>query len=142
MRRMAVLVAVILAACSSDGDGGGPQRAGAGQPPVLSRTPFAQTAQVPPQAVVLTDANGMTLYFLDQDTPTESRCDDQCAQNWPPVRPSPDLAGQANFSVLTRLDGTQQLVFDGRPLYTCISDTNPGDVNCDGHMGVFHALRY
>jgi predicted lipoprotein with Yx(FWY)xxD motif len=139
---MAVLAAVILAACSSGDGGDGRQRVEAGQAPTLSRTPFAQTAQVPPQPVVLTDASGMTLYFLDQDTPTESRCNDQCAQNWLPVRPSPDLQGQEKFSILTRLDGTRQLVFDGRPLYTCISDTKPGDVNCDGQMGVFHALRY
>jgi predicted lipoprotein with Yx(FWY)xxD motif len=139
---MAVLAAVMLAACSSGDDGDRRQRAGAGQPPALSRTPFAQAAQMPPQAVVLTDASGMTVYYFDQDTPAESRCDDQCAQSWPPVRPSPDLEAQANFSVLTRPDGTQQLVFDGRPLYTCITDIKPGDVNCDGHMGVFHAFRY
>jgi predicted lipoprotein with Yx(FWY)xxD motif len=140
MRRILAIAAMIaVAACSSDDDDDGRRaKAPAAQAPSQS----AQISQVPPPPVILTDPNGMTLYYLDQDTPTSSRCNGQCSRNWPPVRPVPELLDLEKFSVLTRTDGTEQLVFDGHPLYTCISDTKPGDIKCDGHMGAFHAMRY
>src|SRR5579859_424286 len=34
---------------------------------------------------VLTDAKGMTLYYVDSDTPSRSSCTGGCAQIWPPL---------------------------------------------------------
>jgi predicted lipoprotein with Yx(FWY)xxD motif len=35
---------------------------------------------------VLTNAKGFTLYSFAPDTPTTSKCNGTCAQNWPPVQ--------------------------------------------------------
>lgn len=35
--------------------------------------------------MVLTDANGMTLYIFDKDTAGVTNCYDDCAVKWPPL---------------------------------------------------------
>ncbi len=86
---------------------------------------------------ILVDANGMTLYTFAIDTDSESQCvQSDCVAFWPPYlvegQPAagPDLPG--NLSTITRPDGTQQLAYNGRPLYTFKLDQKPGDVNGDG----------
>ncbi|HXV23506.1 MAG TPA: hypothetical protein VED46_04530 [Alphaproteobacteria bacterium] len=130
MRRFSMLGLVMLAGCTGMED---EKPSGETVPPL--------EVQAAAEPTIVTDANGMTVYYLDNDTPTKSRCDDNCAENWPPVRPNPNLQGE-KFKIITRTDGSPQVVFDGHPLYTCVLDRNVGDVKCDGHLGVFHALRY
>ena len=101
----------------------------------------AAVPAVAPKQVVVTDANGVTVYYFDLDQPDQSTCVDECGAYWFPVRPQPALNGN-NFTVFTRSDGTQQLAYRGRPLYTYHRDKNPGDIKGDGQRGRWHALRY
>src|SRR5262249_32270646 len=120
-----LMFAILLAACSGNGQpntGGG--------------------AGAQPEKVIVTDANGMTVYIHDADLPSKSRCNDACSDNWPPVRPTPDLPLGGKFSVIARKDGTQQLAYDGRPLYTFKYDQKPGDTNGDGRQGKWHVFYY
>jgi len=94
---------------------------------------------------LLTNANGLTLYWFAPDTPTKSACYGSCAAYWPPVTGDP-LAGPGvtgRLGTITRTDGTTQATYDGHPLYTYIGDHAPGtasgnNINLNG--GLWHDL--
>jgi predicted lipoprotein with Yx(FWY)xxD motif len=93
---------------------------------------------------ILTDAKGMTLYTWDKDTQgtagaaAVSNCNDQCATNWPPAMAAAGATATADFTLVTRKDGTVMWAYKGWPLYTWIKDTKPGDTTGDGVGGTWH----
>lgn len=143
MRRPAVLLlALLLGSCGTfdDDDDDGPSATS--QAAVAVTPPPAVPAVPPAEQVVVTDANGMTIYYHDRDQPNRSSCNNRCAQFWFPVRPSPEFSTTPGFGVITRLDGTQQITFKGKPLYTFHKDQKPGDTKGDGNQNIWHALKY
>ncbi len=104
--------------------------------------PAEQQAARGTEQVLVTDSNGMTIYYHDRDEPKKSRCNDSCSQYWLPVRPNSQLYSSPSFGVITRKDGSQQVTFESRPLYTFFNDKKPGDTKGDGKQGIWHALRY
>ena len=103
--------------------------------PVMTNTTSAGT--------VLTDAKGMTLYTFDRDGVGVSNCSGACATTWPPTAPGdgdltsdPDVGGV--LDVIDRADGSQQVTYNGMPLYAYRADTQPGAVKGDGVGGVWH----
>ena len=75
-------------------------------------------------AQVLTNANGLTLYWFAPDTPGKSACYGSCAQYWPPLKGPVTGTGIAGtFGTIKRTDGTLQATYNGRPLYTYIADS-------------------
>ena len=88
---------------------------------------------------VLVDAKGMTVYTFDKDSGGKSACSASCAGNWPPV-PADSAEPAAPYSAITREDGSKQLAYKGKPLYTFIKDTKPGDKAGDKAMNVWHAV--
>jgi predicted lipoprotein with Yx(FWY)xxD motif len=92
-------------------------------------------------ATVLTNAKGLTLYVFAPDPRDKSTCYGSCAVYWPPV-PGP-VSGAAGvtgqFGTITRTDGTKQATYNGRPLYTYVADTAPGqargnNINLNGGL--------
>ena len=86
---------------------------------------------------VFTDAGGMTLYMYPNDThaTSTSNCYDACAQRWPALLAdangkfdikSSDLDAKL-FGTTTRKDNTQQITFNGWPLYYWQNDKKPAD---------------
>ncbi len=77
---------------------------------------------------LLTDANGLTLYWFAPDTSTRSACYGSCAAYWPPVTGSPSAGPgvTGKLGTLTRSGGAVQATYDGHPLYTYIGDSAPG----------------
>jgi len=79
----------------------------------------------------LTDAAGRTVYLYAMDAPFSSSCDAVCLQNWPsvPTQGKP-VAGEgvdaALLGTLLRPDGTEQVTYNGWPLYYSVDDTEPG----------------
>lgn len=81
---------------------------------------------------VLTDANGMTLYYLASDSPTHSTCTGVCAQVWLPL-----LNGEAPTSrgslpgrlALVKTANGPQVSYNGHLLYRYSGDTAPGQAN-------------
>jgi predicted lipoprotein with Yx(FWY)xxD motif len=76
---------------------------------------------------VLTNAQGMVLYWFAPDTATKSSCNSQCLKYWPLVQ-GPATAGAGvtgTLSVITT-NGVKQVVYDSHPLYTYVGDTGPG----------------
>lgn len=80
----------------------------------------------------LVDAKGMTLYIFDKDSAGKSACNGQCAQNWPPLMAPAGAAASGDWSVVTRDDGAKQWAYKGKPLYTWVKDTKPGDATGEG----------
>jgi len=84
----------------------------------------------------LTDAAGMTLYYFANDTAGKSACNGPCAEAWPPLAAdsasATPLDVPGSFSVITRDDGTKQVAYNGRPLYTFKADQKPGDTHGQG----------
>ena len=92
------------------------------------------------------NAAGLTVYVFDADlaSPGHSVCNGDCAVNWPHVAPPAGVSLVAPFSTITRDDGTKQLAYSGRPLYTFIADSAEGQTNGDGlnaFGGVWHIAR-
>ena len=83
------------------------------------------------QAVVLNDFAGFTLYAFDGDAAGDGQtCSDAgCEMHWPPVM-APALAlDVGDFSVVSRVDGSRQWAYRGRPLYRYRGDLLPGDAH-------------
>ncbi|HEU4853326.1 MAG TPA: hypothetical protein VFT37_14355 [Telluria sp.] len=90
---------------------------------------------------VLVDAKGMTVYTFDKDTANsgKSACSGPCAQNWPPVKAA-DAQPEAPYAAITREDGSKQLTYMGKPLYTFAKDKKAGDKAGENVMGVWHTV--
>jgi len=92
---------------------------------------------------LLTNAQGLTLYWFAPDKPGKSVCYGDCAAYWPPVAghatAGPGVTG--TIGTITRTGGSTQATYDGHPLYTYIGDHAPGqdggnNVNLNG--GLWH----
>ncbi len=90
---------------------------------------------------VFTDANGMTLYTYDKDTPGKSNCTGLCAVFWPPVIAAGTAKPTGEFTTITRDDGTKQWAYNGKPLYGYANDAKAGDTSGDRFDGVWHAAN-
>jgi predicted lipoprotein with Yx(FWY)xxD motif len=85
---------------------------------------------------ILTDGQGRALYLFTQDTPNTSTCTGACLQRWPPLTTTgtPQAGSGVDeglLGVITRDDGTQQVTYNGWPLYYYADDQAPGDTT--GH---------
>lgn len=94
-----------------------------------------------PAGEAYADANHMTLYTFDRDTPGVSNCNGACAANWPPLLAPANAVPAGDFTAIRRKDGTYQWALNGKPLYTWVKDRNPGDMTGDGVGGVWHVAR-
>jgi predicted lipoprotein with Yx(FWY)xxD motif len=90
---------------------------------------------------VLTDAKGMTLYTFDKDEKGKSNCNGDCAKAWPPAMATASDKPTGNLTIIKRDDGTMQWADEGKPLYTFVKDTKPGDVTGDNFKDVWHAVK-
>lgn len=134
-----LITAVLLAGCGANGS----------PAPVVNR-PAIMPGQVLSTAVLkgapgFVNAGGFTVYVFDADlnSPGHSTCNGACTQNWPPVAP-PMSNLPAPFSTIMRDDGSKQLAYKSRPLYTFAFDTAVGDTFGDGvnaFGGLWHIAR-
>ena len=95
---------------------------------------------------MLTDSDGLTLYWFAPDSPTTSKCTGPCAAYWPPVigdpRAGPGVTGK--LGTLPRGGHPAQATYDGHPLYTYIGDNGPGQANgnnLDLNGGYWYEVR-
>jgi predicted lipoprotein with Yx(FWY)xxD motif len=95
---------------------------------------------------VLTNADGLTLYWFVPDTATSSKCFGSCAIYWPPVSGSPSAGPgvTGKLGTIKRPGGGLQATYDGHPLYTYIGDRGPGQANgndLDLNGGFWYDIR-
>ena len=80
---------------------------------------------------ILADGQGRSLYLFTADKSSTSTCAGACAAAWPPVTASamPMAGGGVSQSLLgtsKRADGTEQLTYNGHPLYYFSADSGSG----------------
>lgn len=130
-----VVLGVAVGTAGGAGGAGGPAAGGAGS---------VRTATVG-GVRVLTNSQGLTLYWFAPDTPAVSKCYSSCAAYWPPVR-GPVTAGAGipgMFGTISRTDGPAQATYNGHPLYAYIGDSAPGQANGNGlnlNGGLWHEV--
>ena len=90
---------------------------------------------------ILTDADGVTIYFFANDTEGTSNCEDDCLADWPAVEaedsPTAGEGVTAELGTIERSDGTRQLTVNGFPAYYFAGDAAAGDVNGQGQGDVW-----
>lgn len=105
----------------------------------------ARAAGPPVKAMdgVLVNAEGMTLYTYDKDRdmPGKSVCNDQCAENWPPLPVAEDGSAEGDYSIIMRDDGSKQWAYRGQPLYLYKKDMKQGDMMGDEPLNVWHVIK-
>jgi predicted lipoprotein with Yx(FWY)xxD motif len=144
--RPAVLVgaAILLAACSYD------EPASSDSPGDAAASGVA-TRDHPQLGKILTDSQGDTLYFADQEADGQIHCLSGCLKLWTPMEMkegAPAPAGIADLGVIQRSDnGQKQLTYQGKPVYTFTLDSGAGDTkghnaedDFDGTHFVWHAV--
>jgi predicted lipoprotein with Yx(FWY)xxD motif len=95
---------------------------------------------------VITDKDGMVLYYFSPDVGGDSKCSGNCLANWPAfsvdgvLKLAEGLDATA-FSSITRTDGTKQVTYKGWPLYYFVNDEKAGDVNGEGLNGVWYVAK-
>jgi len=81
---------------------------------------------------ILADSKGMTVYLFTEDTKENaSVCVDKCATYWPPVTATSAVTLPAGvdgaIATFKRADGTEQVSYNGIPLYYFLKDKDAGD---------------
>jgi CxxC motif-containing protein (DUF1111 family)/predicted lipoprotein with Yx(FWY)xxD motif len=87
---------------------------------------------------------GYALYVFDSDTVngTTSNCTGGCANAWPPLLVTDDMpSGVLGLDSITRDDNTEQVIYQGRPLYFYAGDNAVGQFNGDNAPG-WHSVVY
>ena len=159
----AVGLIMLAAACGSSSASSAPSTsapaAPASAPAAPVSSPAAAASSASPSAaplavlkteqtalgMVLTNAQGFTVYWFAKDSSTTSACAGACAAAWPPVLGMPraesgvKLAGM--LGEIKRPNGTTQATYAGHPLYLFAGDQAPGQANGNGVDG-FGALWY
>jgi predicted lipoprotein with Yx(FWY)xxD motif len=94
---------------------------------------------------VLTNGQGMTLYYRTSDPAPASTCTGNCAATWPPL-----LNHNMNIVTSQTLTGTltvqqtangPQVLYNNHPLYTYVGDNAAGQANGHGVNGVWYAIQ-
>jgi len=106
------------------------------------------TKSISGTGTVLVGSDGMALYTNDMDSAAKIACDSGCTGFWTPLaapsggRPtSSDAAVQAKLGTVKRPDGSSQVTFGGKPLYSFVQDS-PGKVTGDGFTDSFGGTSF
>ena len=85
----------------------------------------------------LASSQGRTMYLFEADKGGMSACSGACAAAWPPVTAAAmPMAGsgveQSLLGTIKRSDGTEQVTYNGHPLYYFAADTGAGTAKGQG----------
>jgi predicted lipoprotein with Yx(FWY)xxD motif len=133
------VLALVLLGVAVANAGGQPAAAASGAQVILKTTKIGGVT-------VLTNANGLTLYWFAPDTPAASKCTGSCAAYWPPVTGSPKAGPgvTGTLGTIKRPGGSLQATYDGHPLYTYVGDSGPGQAhgnNLNLNGGLWYEVR-
>jgi predicted lipoprotein with Yx(FWY)xxD motif len=140
---LAIVLTLVLAACgdSSSSSSGGYRYSGSsssGTPTTNASTLRTASATVGGKTVtLLTNAQGMTLYYFQPDTATVAACTAGCASTWPPYLesdaqvPTSATSLPGALTIQANMNG-QQVEYNAHPLYTYSGDTAPSQTNGEG----------
>ena len=135
---VAIAIAVALAACGGSSGSGSATAASSGGGTV-------SVAEIEGAGNVLVDSSGQALYASEQETAAgKVLCTGACNSFWQPLTvsggtPSGSVPGQ--LGVMKRPEGSMQVTFDGKPLYTFTQD-GPEEVTGDGFKDAFGGQKF
>lgn len=134
--RFRFLLAFLVSFAASCGSSAGPAVATSPSATAVAVVAVADKTVKGQDEVVLTNANGQTLYYLTSDTATTVACSGQCATFWPPLllpsgQPASGAAIPGKLTVRQDANGTQVL-YNGHPLYAFSRDKTGSDANGEG----------
>lgn len=139
------LSALAVAACGSASSSTTKQATagnGSATTPAPSTDPSSATVDLASSTLgtILVNSQGRTLYLFQADMGSKSACTGACAAAWPPlVSTRKPTAGhgvkQSLLGTSKRADGTEQVTYDGHPLYLFAGDTASGQTNGEGSTG-------
>ncbi len=92
---------------------------------------------------ILVDAQGNTIYLFAPDDQGESTCYDECEAAWPIVGELSSVGDGLDSSLLGTTDrttGDVQATYNGWPLYYFANDSAPGDTNGQGVNDVWFVM--
>ena len=94
---------------------------------------------------ILVDGNGRTLYLLIEDERNQSNCDASCIQAWPPLLTAGDASAGEGLTAqvlksIRRDDGSNQVTYNGWPLYYFSGDETPGDAKGQNSAGIWFVV--
>jgi len=139
------VVGLVLSACGSSsptsattttaapaGNSGG----GSTSTSAATGTDTVKTASSSSFGTILVNSSGMALYTLAPGT----SCTGACAQAWPTVTVPAGATPKAGSGVTgtlgtTMLNGADAVTYNGKVLYTFLSDSSPGQVTGNGVAG-------
>lgn len=145
-RLMIVLAAVVavlgLAACGGsgyDGSDSSPAAQSGGDTATVSVEQLGDSGRV------LVDSAGNALYAADEEADSSVVCTGACTSFWMPLTidggtPSGNSL-PSELGVVERGDGTRQVTFDGKRLYTFVED-EPGEATGDGLSDAFGGQQF
>lgn len=135
---LAVAVILVVAACGGGDDSGAE---GSAPPDSDVAATTVAVSDVDGVGEVLVDAEGAALYAADEEADGTVVCVDSCTTIWEPLTVSGEPTGsdglEPSLGVVMRPEGTQQVTFDGRLLYSFLEDPEPGVVTGNGFSDTF-----
>jgi len=139
------VLALVATACGKSGDtGSGGSTTEAGGQTTEGTGATVSAKNVNGLGMVLVDSRGFTLYRLTGETASNIMCNASCAATWPPLEASGTPKGGSGatgtLATTMRPDGTEQVTYQGVPLYTFAGDSGPGQSNGEGIQGVWFAV--
>jgi predicted lipoprotein with Yx(FWY)xxD motif len=134
----AIAIAAVLAACggSSGGDSATAASSGGGT---------VSVAEIEGAGNVLVDSSGQALYASEQETAAgKVLCTGACTSFWQPLTVSggsPSGSVPGHLGVMKRPEGSMQVTFDGKLLYT-FTQEGPEEVTGDGFHDAFGGNQF
>jgi predicted lipoprotein with Yx(FWY)xxD motif len=136
-----IVAAVALAAC---GGGNSSNDSASAADPGGANAGTVSVQNLGGSGNVLVDSSGKALYASDQEATGMVLCTGGCESFWKPLtinggKPTGSVLGK--LGVVTRPDGSRQVTFDGKPLYSFTQDGS-GEVNGDGFSDSFDGQQF
>lgn len=139
-----IVVALFLSSCGNSTSSNTSSYSSSSQPtsaPAVAAVVKTASATVGGKALtILTNAQGMTLYYFTPDTGTKAACTGGCAGSWPPLlftgsgSPAAVIKLPGELEVYANANG-KQIIYNDHPLYTFSGDSAAGQTNGQGVGG-------
>ncbi len=137
--------AILVAACGSSG---GYSASSTTTPKAAATKTAVSTRQLTGVGTVLVNSAGRTIYTpkMPAETSGNIKCTGSCLTFWLPVTASSarlDTSGlPGKLAAIHLPDGTTQLTYNGRPLYTFRLDTAAGQAHGNNYTDSFNGITF
>jgi predicted lipoprotein with Yx(FWY)xxD motif len=147
MKRLTIALAVVVAVLALAACGGAGYDNSDSSPAAQSgdETATVSVEELEDSGRVLVNSAGQALYTADEEADSSVVCTGACTTFWIPLTidggaPSGSSL-PSELGIVERGDGTRQVTFDGKRLYTFVED-EPGEVTGDGFSDAFDGQQF